>query len=46
MITGSHNPPEFNGFKISIGRDTIYGESIQEIRRIIEQGSGVRGQER
>ena len=44
MITGSHNPPEFNGFKISIGRDTIYGESIQEIRRIIEQGSGVRGQ--
>ena len=46
MITGSHNPPEYNGFKISIGRDTIYGESIQEIRRIIEQGSGVRGQER
>ena len=36
MITGSHNPPEYNGFKISIGRDTIYGESIQEIRRIVE----------
>src|SRR3989304_5067627 len=36
MITGSHNPPEFNGFKISVGKETIYGESIQEIRRIIE----------
>jgi len=41
MITGSHNPPEFNGFKISIGKETIYGEEIQEIRRIVE---GVRGQ--
>ena len=44
MITGSHNPPEFNGFKISVGKETIYGESIQEIRRIVEQGSGDRGQ--
>lgn len=39
MITGSHNPPEFNGFKISIGRETIYGEEIQEIRRIVEDKS-------
>ncbi len=36
MITGSHNPPEFNGFKISVGRSTIFGDSIQEIRKIIE----------
>ena len=36
MITGSHNPPEFNGFKISIGRETIFGEEIQKIRRIVE----------
>lgn len=43
MITGSHNPPEFNGFKITVGRETIYGEAIQEIRRIIEQGQGARG---
>jgi len=37
MVTGSHNPPEFNGFKICIGPDTIYGDDIQELRRIIEE---------
>jgi phosphomannomutase/phosphoglucomutase len=36
MITGSHNPPEFNGFKMSVGRSTIFGDAIQEIRTIIE----------
>ncbi|MGV8056553.1 MAG: phosphomannomutase/phosphoglucomutase [Smithellaceae bacterium] len=38
MVTGSHNPPEFNGFKICIGNDTIYGEKIQDLRTIIENG--------
>jgi phosphomannomutase/phosphoglucomutase len=38
MVTGSHNPPEFNGFKICIGPDTIYGEKIQELRKIMESG--------
>ena len=43
MVTGSHNPPDFNGFKICIGPDTIYGEEIQELRRIIEGGSFANG---
>jgi phosphomannomutase/phosphoglucomutase len=36
MITGSHNPPEFNGFKLAVGRTTIYGDEIQKVRKIIE----------
>jgi phosphomannomutase / phosphoglucomutase len=39
MITGSHNPPEFNGFKVVCGASTIHGEAIQEIRRMIETGA-------
>ncbi len=35
MVTGSHNPPEYNGFKISIGKETIYGQSIQKLKEII-----------
>lgn len=35
MITASHNPPEYNGFKMLLGESTIYGEQIQEIQRII-----------
>ncbi len=37
MVTGSHNPPEYNGFKVSIGRETIYGEEIQRIRQMIDE---------
>jgi phosphomannomutase/phosphoglucomutase len=36
MITGSHNPSEFNGFKTVCGAGTLHGETIQEVRRIIE----------
>src|SRR5262245_57322777 len=30
MITGSHNPPEYNGFKIGLGKTTLHGSEIQE----------------
>jgi phosphomannomutase / phosphoglucomutase len=44
MITGSHNPAEFNGFKLCVGKDTIYGEEIQKIGRIMTAESGSEGQ--
>jgi phosphomannomutase / phosphoglucomutase len=36
QITGSHNPPEFNGFKLVLGGEGIYGEAIQGLRELIE----------
>ena len=36
QVTGSHNPPQFNGFKMVLGGETLYGEDIQELRRLIE----------
>ena len=44
MITGSHNPPEYNGFKVVSGTSTIYGLEIQEIRKIIEAGGFLSGE--
>jgi phosphomannomutase/phosphoglucomutase len=46
MITGSHNPPEYNGFKTCVGHDSVYGEQIQEIYKIIESGDFARGKGR
>jgi phosphomannomutase/phosphoglucomutase len=43
QITGSHNPPEDNGFKIVRGRSTIYGDEIQAIRERIERRDFVLG---
>ncbi len=43
MITGSHNAAEYNGFKLGVGPSTIYGDDIQEVRRIIERRDFVGG---
>lgn len=37
MVTGSHNPAEYNGFKICVGKETIHGHQIQEIRSLMEK---------
>ncbi len=34
QITGSHNPPNYNGIKVCLGRSTLFGEEIQKIREI------------
>jgi phosphomannomutase/phosphoglucomutase len=38
QITGSHNPPEFNGFKLCVGTGSLYGDGIQRLRAIVEAG--------
>jgi phosphomannomutase / phosphoglucomutase len=37
MVTASHNPPEFNGFKMLIGTDALSGEEIQEVYQLAKQ---------
>lgn len=37
MITGSHNPADYNGFKTMLGKGTIYGAAIQEVYRILAE---------
>ncbi len=39
QVTGSHNPPEFNGFKIVLDGETLYGEAIQRIRWLVEEAA-------
>ena len=36
QITGSHNPPEYNGFKLSIGTASMHGEDIQDLYKITQ----------
>ena len=36
MLTGSHNPPDYNGFKVMLGGETLSGDQIQKIRARIE----------
>ena len=44
MVTASHNPAEYNGFKLCKGTDSIHGEEIQAIRQIIDSGNFSEGQ--
>ncbi|MDD2722337.1 MAG: phosphomannomutase/phosphoglucomutase [Gallionella sp.] len=43
MITGSHNPPDYNGLKIVLGSEALYGDGIQALRLRIEQGDLTHG---
>jgi phosphomannomutase/phosphoglucomutase len=43
QITGSHNPPEFNGFKLCVGHGSMHGEEIQQLHQIITGGKFATG---
>ena len=43
MVTGSHNPPEYNGLKMMLAGETLAGEAIQQLKARIEQGKLARG---
>jgi phosphomannomutase/phosphoglucomutase len=38
QVTGSHNPPEFNGFKMVLQHDAVFGDDIQQLYRLIDTG--------
>ncbi|MGH6946810.1 MAG: phosphoglucomutase/phosphomannomutase PgmG [Kiloniellales bacterium] len=44
MVTGSHNPPDDNGFKMTRNRAPVYGEAVQALGRIAAAGDFVEGQ--
>jgi len=43
QITGSHNPPEYNGFKLSVGKGSLHGEHIQHLLALIQKGVAPKG---
>ena len=44
MVTGSHNPPDYNGFKMVLGNETLSGDAIQGLRQRIEAGNFLTGE--
>ena len=44
MITASHNPPEYNGFKLCLGKDSMHGDAIQALKDDIDKGQFETGQ--
>ncbi|NCT96518.1 MAG: phosphomannomutase/phosphoglucomutase [Comamonadaceae bacterium] len=44
QVTGSHNPKDYNGFKMVLGGRAIYGEDIQALRQLIERDGGERAE--
>jgi len=43
MVTASHNPPEYNGFKLMKGQDSIHSQGLQDVRMLIEANDFVTG---
>jgi phosphomannomutase/phosphoglucomutase len=43
QITGSHNPPEYNGFKLSLGKESVHGQDIQHLLALIQRGAAPTG---
>ena len=44
IVTGSHNPPDYNGLKIMLGGDTLFGDDIAALRTRIETGNLMSGE--
>src|SRR3979490_1672197 len=43
QITGSHNPPEYNGFKLCLGVESVHGDEIQHLLHLIQGGAAPTG---
>jgi phosphomannomutase/phosphoglucomutase len=43
QITGSHNPPEYNGFKLSLGTESLHGHDIQHLLKLIRANAAPHG---
>ena len=44
MVTGSHNPPDYNGFKMVVGKESFFGEQIQDLGRLVAAADFETGQ--